>query len=178
MSPARFLGKYCIVLGKFPYPHKCPPPNFDSFVVFEVLCVVAHHPCIVNPKVSPLSSYSCNCSDALWAPQYHTFRGIIHSVLPLQHKIHVLQATTECCGNLATSYIWIGPCCTTLQLSPRSGWPQQSTDEVTMQVDMVPPPANFTSRVGPCRGMVEPFKHLLCATTYGRLPGTIPYMYM
>ena len=34
---------YRIVTGKHPYPHKHPPPNFDIFMVFEVLHVTAHH---------------------------------------------------------------------------------------------------------------------------------------
>ena len=34
---------YCIGPGKCPYPHKCQPPNFDSFMVFEVLHVTNHH---------------------------------------------------------------------------------------------------------------------------------------
>ena len=33
---------YSIVPGKWPYPHKRPPPNFDSLWFFEVLCVTAH----------------------------------------------------------------------------------------------------------------------------------------
>ena len=34
---------YRIVPGKHPYPHKHPLPNFDIFMVFEVLHVTAHH---------------------------------------------------------------------------------------------------------------------------------------
>ena len=43
------------------------------------------------------------------------------------------------------------------------GWPRQSMDETTMQYPLA---ANFTSRAGPCTGIVEPFKHLLCVTTH------------
>ena len=52
-------------------PSRRPPPNFDSFVVFH------GSPCnrttmlnsrVVNLKVGPLSSPSCDCSDAPWAP--------------------------------------------------------------------------------------------------------------
>ena len=38
----RFL-KYLIVLGKRPSSRKGPRPNFDSSVIYEVLCVTAHH---------------------------------------------------------------------------------------------------------------------------------------
>ena len=44
--------------------------------------------CVENPKVGPLSSHSCNCSDALWAPRHQaskvrTHRDLVRSVLPL-----------------------------------------------------------------------------------------------
>ena len=96
----------------------------------------------------------------------HTFHGLVCSVLPQQHEVRVLQATTECCRDLATSYIRVGLHCSTLQLSPLSGWPWQSMDEAMMQVDSVPLAANFASGVGPCGGIVEPFKHLLHATAH------------
>jgi len=33
---------YHIVPGKRLYPHKCPPPNFECFMIFKVLYVTAH----------------------------------------------------------------------------------------------------------------------------------------
>ena len=84
-------------------------------------------------------------------------RGLVRSVLPLQHEIRMLQAATERCGNLATR-LRVGPLCNTIQLSPLSGWPRRITDEPMMQVDS-PMAANFTSGVDSCVGIVEPFKH-------------------
>ena len=48
-----------------------------------------------------------------------------------------------------------------IQLSPLSCWPGQARGKATMQVDRYLLAANFTSGVGPCAEMVEPFKHLL-----------------
>ena len=79
----------------------------------------------------------------------------------LQHEIRALQATTECCGNLATR-LRVGPLCSTMKLSPLSGWPRWIVDKPTMQVDLVP--WQLTSGVGPCMGIVEPFNHVLCVT--------------
>ena len=60
-----------------------------------------------------------------------------------------------------------------------------------MQSRFGPMAANFTSGVGPCAGIVEPFNHLLCVTTHpqiltlelqapmhGCFPGTVWYMYV
>ena len=89
-------------------------------------------------------------------------RELVQSILPLQHKIHEMQVTTEHCRKLATR-LWFSPLCSTIQLSPLLGWPRQSMDETTMWYPLA---ANFTSRAGPCTGIVEPFKHFLCVTTH------------
>ena len=91
--------------------------------------------------------------------------GLIRSVLPPQHEIRVLQATTERCGNLAMR-LQVSLLCSTIQLSPLSGWPRQITDKPTMQVDLVPMAANFASEMGPCVLIVEPFKHVLLVTAH------------
>ena len=81
-----------------------------------------------------------------------SIRGLVCSVLSLQHKICVLQVMTERCGNLATR-LRVGLLCSMIQLSLLSGWPRQSMDEATMQVDLVPLTANFASGVDPCAGI-------------------------
>ena len=124
--------------------------------------------CIVNPKVGPLSSHSCNCSGALWTPRHQASKVRTHpsvasftAFFPCSTKF-AYQATTECCGNLATR-LQVSQLCSTTQLSPLSGWPLRSTDEATMRYTLA---ANFASGVGPCTGIVEPFKHLLRVTTH------------
>ena len=87
---------YHIVPGKCPYPPgqhppgqhppgqhppgQHPPPNFDSFVVLRGLLCNHHHTkfCVVNPKVGLLSSHSCDCSDALWAPRHQASKVCTH----------------------------------------------------------------------------------------------------
>ena len=125
--------------------------------------------CIMNPKVGPLGSHSCYCCDALWAPRHQTSKVCTQPSVasfavffPLQHHICILEVTTEQCRNLTTR-LRIVPLCSTIQLSSLSGWPRRSTDEGTMQVDLVPLAVNFASRVGPCAGM---FKHFLCVTNH------------
>ena len=145
-----------------------PPPNLD-FLRSSVQPPTILNSCVVNLNVGPLSSHSCDCSDALWAPWHqaskvctHSVHGLVCSVLPLQHEIHVLQVMTECCRNLATR-LWVGPLCSTIQLSPLSGWPRRSTDEVTMRYTLE---ANFVSGVDLCMEIIESFKQLLCATAH------------
>ena len=122
--------------------------------------------CVVNLKVGSLSSHSCDSSGALWTSQHqasHTpVLSLVCSILSLQHEICVLQATTELCRNLATR-LRVGQLCSTTLLSPLSGWPWWSTDEATMRYTLA---ANFASGVGPCMGIVEPFKHLLRVTAH------------
>ena len=109
---------------------------------FRVLRVTHMHAKFLRSE-SEGRSHSCDCSDALWVPWHQAskicthIRGLVRSVLPLQHEICVLQATTECCGNLATR-VRVGPLYSTIQLSSLSGWPQQITDKLTMQVNLVP----------------------------------------
>ena len=122
--------------------------------------------CVVNPKVGLLSSHCCNCSDAFLTPRYQASKvhthDLIRSILPLWHKIRLLQVTTGCCGNLATR-LQVGPLSSMIRLSSLSGWPQQST----MKVNSIP--WQLTSHLGwalACTGIVEAFKHLLHVTTH------------
>ena len=90
----------------------------------------------------------------------HTpIHGLVCSILSLQDEISVLQAMTESCGNLATR-LQVSQLCSTIQLSPLSGWPRRSTDEATMRYPLA---VNFTSGVGPCTEIVE---HLLHVTAH------------
>ena len=116
-------------------------------MIFEVLRVTAHHTKFLHSEskgrsaeLTYLRLFGC----ALGA----TISGIRpwpRSWL-LQHDIRVLQAMTERCENLATR-LRVGPLCSTIQLSPLSGWPQ-STDEVTMLVDSVCTPWQLTLHLG------------------------------
>ena len=90
------------------------------------------------------------------------------SVLPLQHKIWVLQATTECCGTLQQGYELVHFVAVTIQLSLLLGWPWRNTDEATMQVNLVPLAGNFASGVGRYAELVE---LLLWITTHPQLWG-------
>ena len=105
------------------------------------------------------------CHDIRHQRFAHTHLWPCCSVLSLQHEIRVLQAKTGCCGNLATR-LRVGPLCSTIQLSPLSSWPQQSTDKATMQVNSVPSGSWLCIWHGPLHRDREPFKHLLHATAH------------
>ena len=97
---------------------------------------------------------------------FHTLvHGHVCTVLPLQHEIRVLQAMTECCVNLAMR-LRVGPLCSTIQLSP-VGLPstKHRRSNKLIQYSLA---ANFASWVGLGAGIVEPFKHLLHATTHSQ----------
>ena len=93
------------------------------------ICVTAHHVkfLCIESEGGPLSSHSCDCAlDATTSgiKGSHTpVFGLVHSVLSLQHEICILQVTTGRCGNLATR-LRVGQFCSTIQLSPLSGWPR------------------------------------------------------
>ena len=72
------------------------------------------------------------------------------------------------CRNLATK-LWVGPLCSMIQPSPLSGWPQQSMDELMMQVDSVPWQLTSHPRWGPFAWIVEPFKHFLRVTAHPQI---------
>ena len=142
--------------------------------------------CVLNPKVDLLSSHSCDCAlDAMTSgfKGLHTpIRGLVRSVLSLQHKIYVLQVRTERCRNLAMG-LRVGQLCSTIQLSPLSGWPRRSTKR------WCGTPWQFTSHPGgPLHGVSwtiqapSPCNHppsmfgTWAASTHGRLLGTIQYV--
>ena len=120
------------------------PPILIALWFFGVLHVTAHHAKFSRsePEVGPLSPqlqlFWCTLGDTTSGIKgsYTPVRGLVCSILRLQHEICILQVTTECCGNLATR-LQVGPLCSTIQLSPLSGWPQWITDEPTMQVHSV-----------------------------------------
>ena len=125
--------------------------------------------CIVNLKVGPLSSHSCDCFDALWAPRHkaskictsHTpIHGLIHSVLPLQHKRQPNTAETWQQGYETVrfvawySFLYCRAVLDEARLKQRCKW---------IWYTLV---ANFASRVSPCAEIVEPFKLLLHVTAH------------
>ena len=84
-------------------------------------------------------------------------------VLSLSSRTYLHTASDECCRALATR-LWVAPFSSTTQLL-KSNWPgwakKQSMDEVTMWYV-----ALARSGESACTGVVELFKHLLCATTH------------
>ena len=135
---------------------------------FEVLHGTAHY-------AKTLRSESKGRSTELWlfwcalgamTSSLHTpVRGLIRSVLPLQHKIHILQATIECCGNMATR-LWVSLLCSMLQLLHCRAGLDEAWMKRRCKSIWHPLAANFASGVGPCGGIVEPFKCLLHATAH------------
>ena len=114
--------------GQAPVLASTHPPILTVLCCFfEVLRVTAHHAKFLHSESKGRSAELPCCSDALWAPQHQASKvcthGLVWSVLPLRHEIRVLQATTECCGNLATR-LQVGPLSSTIQLFPLLGWPQ------------------------------------------------------
>ena len=109
---------------------------------------------VVNPKVGPLSSHSCNCSDALWTIRHQVPKVHTHpSVASFATFFPVLQATTEHCGNLATR-LRVSPLChntafSTVRLALTNPNPNPNR-----------PPSNFGA---------------WAASTHGHLLGTIWY---
>ena len=87
------------------------PPILTVLWFFEVLHVTAHHAKFLHIESEGGSAEltcTCSCDCALGAMTsgikgLHTpVHGLVRSVLSLQHKICILQAMTERCGNLAT----------------------------------------------------------------------------
>ena len=147
------------------------PPILTVLWFFEVLCVTTHHAKFLRIESEGRSAEltcTCSCDCALGATTsgikvLHTpLHGLVRSVLSLQHEICILQAMTECCGNLATR-LRVSQLCSTIQLSP---WLASTKHEVTMRYTLA---VYFASGVGPCMGIFEPFKHLLCVTAHPQL---------
>ena len=129
----------CIV----PIPAQVPNPPDLTVLFFEVLRVTAHHAKFLHSesegrfvKLPYLMHFGRH--DIIQQRFAHTRCGLVCSVLPLQHEIRIQQAMTERCRNLATR-LRVGTLCSMIQLSPPSGWPQQSMDKAMMQDDSVPP---------------------------------------
>ena len=127
--------------------------------------------CIVNPKVGLLSSHSCDCSGALWTPWHQVSKVCTHHFVAL-FVVFFLCSTkfVYCKWRLNAAETWQQGYKS--QLSPLSGWPQRSMDETTIRYTLA---ANFASGVGPCTGIVESFKHLLCVTAHPHLSCEHPW---
>ena len=89
--------------------------------------------------------------------------GIVHSIFPLQHKLHVVQVVTERCGTWQWGYESVHFVARYSFLHCRAGldeaWMKWQCKSIWYALA-----ANFTSGVGPCAGIVESFKNLLCVT--------------
>ena len=152
----------CIVLGKRPYPCKRPSPNLDSLLFFRVLRVTAHHVCVMNLKVGPLSHDITHQRFA----HTHLLPCSQHSSLPARN-LHTVsdnwmlrKLSNEAISQSAllhdTAFSTVG------LASMKHGW----TDDASWFCPMA---ANFASWVGPCVGIVEPFKHLPCVTAHPQI---------
>ena len=120
---------------------------------------------VVNPKVGPLSSHSCNCSDAFWTTRHQVPKVHTHpSVASFATFFPILQATTEHCGNLATR-LRVSPLCHDTAFST-VGLALTNHGCTNDASPFSPLAANLASRVGPCMGIVEPFKRVLCVTAH------------
>ena len=109
VCPNCFCLPYC--------PGKHPPPILTVLWFLRALRVTIHHAKFWCSEFEGRAHIASIVFDAFWVPWHqaseglHTLvRGLVRSVLPLQHKIHVLQVTTERCRNLATR-LWVGPLC-------------------------------------------------------------------
>ena len=124
------------------------------------------NPCVVNPKVGPLSSHSCHCSDAL---RRHDIRHqrFAHTRAVRGLVCSILQATTERCGNLAMR-LRVGPLCSAISfLHCRAGLDESRTNRLCKSIQSHA--ANFACGVGPCVGIVEPFKRVLRVTPHPQI---------
>ena len=162
---------YRSVLSKRPYPGKRPPP---ILTVFGVLRVTAYHVkfCVVTPKVGPLSSHSCYCSDALWAPRHQT------SKVRTYPSVFSFAAFLPCSTRFAYSKRWPNAAETWQRgyesvrfvarysfLYCRAGldktWTKWQCKSIWYLLA-----ANFAFGVGFSTGKVEPFKLFLCVTSH------------
>ena len=99
---------------------------------------------VVNPKVGPLSSHSCNCSDAFWTTR--------HQVPKVRTHPSVASFATFFPINLATR-LRVGPLCHDTAFST-VGLALTNHGRTNNASPFSPMAANFASRVGPCMGIV------------------------
>ena len=141
--------------------------------------------CVVNPKVDPLSLHNCNCAlDATTSgiEGSHTpIRGLVRSVLSLQHEICVLQATTGRCGTWQRGYESVS------FVAWYSFLHYQADLDEAWNDDAVHPGSLLRIRGGPLHGDSRTIQgHSPCnhppsicgawaASAHGRLLGTIQY---
>ena len=134
-SQAHESFTYPIVTGKCPVPFNRLPNNFDSSVVFEALCVTAHHVKLLHSKsIGPLSSrtwlWSFWCTSGAMTSGRNVSQTYMqpHSQRSLLAIWNSRTASDERYRSLATR-LRVSLLSSMIQLSPPSGWPRQSTDE-------------------------------------------------
>ena len=138
---------YRIVPCKCPSLSKGQPHNFDSYVVCEVLHVIAHHAKFLcgDSKVHSLSS----CRLFRWVSGATTSGSKVytHWSLPRPQRSSLVvwnshAASDEGCEAMATR-VWVGLFSTRIQFSLLPRWPslpkKGSTGEATMRVNSVVP---------------------------------------
>ena len=146
-----------------------PPSNMD-FLRSSVQPPTILNSCVVNLNVAPLSSHSCDCSDALWAPWHQASKVCTHpsmasfaAFFPCSMKFMYCKWWLNVAETWQRGYKSVH-FAAQIQLSPLSGWPRWSTDEVTMRYTLEA--SNFVSGVDLCMEIIESFKQLLCATAH------------
>ena len=143
------------------------PPTLTVLCFFEVLHVTTHHAKFLRKGRSLRSLtqlWSFWCASGTTTPGIkgtHTpVRGLVHNILRLQPKIRLLQAmnAVETWQQDYRSAHFVA------RYSFLHHWPGLDKAWAKWQCKSIwyLLAANFASGVGPCGGIVEPFKHLLC----------------
>ena len=131
--------KYRIVPSKHPYPCTRPPPNFDGFVVLQ-----CNRPtewtCIIGSSV--IHRGQPDSGESCVVLQSGLTRSLVVK-FPQRSVVVACSTRISCCG-------------------PTFGF-------TTQEFSMVPMAANFTFGVGPCMGIVEPFKRVLRVTAHPQI---------
>ena len=123
--------------------------------------------CIVNSKVGPLSSHSCDCSDALWAPWHQASKVCTHPSVasftvffPCSMKFPYCKWRPKAAETQQWGYEFVARYSF---LRCQAGLDETQTKRQCKPI-RYPLVANFASGVSHCMGIVDPFKHHLCPT--------------
>ena len=170
-----FKWTYCIAPGKPPIPCKEPPTNFDSSVV--LWGPPCKHPIIWNSCLVTVDMFhswyiwtnihSCEHLDVLHVPwnlvaKVRTHWSVAFPTAFFTYSINFTyckQWMLRMLGNEGTSL-------SLMQLSLPPDWPCLDENAAWAKRDNT---VNFRSMVGACTRIVEPFKHLLCATAHSQV---------
>ena len=107
-----------------PHLSKHPPPILTVLWFFDVLCVAAHH--------AKFWGWAHIAVIAFWMPQHQASKVCTHlSVASFAAIFPCSTIFAYCKRQLNGAETWQrGQLCSTIQLSPLSGWPRWSDDAV------------------------------------------------